>query len=85
MVKHIDRWYLAKKLKGYSKVKVYVKPFSGAKTHCMIDYSKSSVRHDPNHFILHVGTDDFTSEKSPESIAYPSLIWQFLWKMRNEK
>ena len=69
MVKHINGWDLTKKIKGNCKVKVYVKRFSGAKTDCMIDYSKSSVRHDPDHFILHVGANDLKSEKSPEFIA----------------
>ena len=45
---------------------VYMKPLLGAKTVCMLDYSKFSVRDDRDHFILHVGTNDLKSEKSPE-------------------
>ena len=66
MVKHISGWVLVKKIKGNCKVKAYVKRFLGAKTDSMIDYSKLSVRYDPDHFILHVGTNDLNSEKSPE-------------------
>ena len=46
MVKHINGWDLEKKIKGNRKVKVYVKPFLRAKTNCMLDNSKPSVRHD---------------------------------------
>ena len=42
----------------------------------MIDYSKPSVRHDPDHFILHIGTNDLKSEKSLDFIAESiSLTW----------
>ena len=46
-----------------------VKTFSGAKTACMHDYVKQSVRNSPDRFILHVGTNDLSSNKSPEEIA----------------
>ena len=49
--------------------RVFVKTFSGAKTTCMNDYAKPSVRSSPDHFILHVGTNDLSSDKSPEEIA----------------
>ena len=35
----------------------------------MKDYLKSSLREDPNHFILHTGTKDLSTERSPELIA----------------
>ena len=35
----------------------------------MHDCVKTSVRSSPDHFILHVGTNDLSSDKSPEEIA----------------
>ena len=46
-----------------------MKKFSGAKTKCMKDYMKPSLRESPDHFILHVGTNDLKTEISPELIA----------------
>ena len=54
MVKHLNGWEMSKKLNA--NCKVFVKTFSGAKTTCMHDYVKPSVRSSPDHFILHVGT-----------------------------
>ena len=67
MVKHLNGWEMSKKLNA--NCKVFVKTFSGAKTTCMHDYVKPSVRSSPDHFILHVGTNDLSSNKSPEEIA----------------
>ena len=35
----------------------------------MKDHVKPSVRYSPDYFILHVGTNDLSSDKSPEEIA----------------
>ena len=35
----------------------------------MITFSKSSLRHETDHFIVHVGINDLKSEKTPECIA----------------
>ena len=67
MVKHLNGWEMSKKLNA--NCKVFVKTFSGAKTTCMNDYVKPSVRSSTDHFILHVGTNDQSSEKSEEEIA----------------
>ena len=67
MVKHINEWKISKRLQ--SDCKVYVKQFSGARTKCMKDYMKPSLRENPDHFILHVGTNDLNTERSPELIA----------------
>ena len=55
MVKHINGWEISKRLQ--SGCKVYVKQFSGTRTKCMKDYMKPSLRGNPDHFILHVGTN----------------------------
>ena len=52
-----------------SNCKIYVKTFSGAMASCMEDYMKSSLRNSPDHFILHVGTNDLSSEKCSMEIA----------------
>ena len=35
----------------------------------MKDYAKRSLRENPDHFILHVGTNDLNTERSPELIV----------------
>lgn len=52
-----------------SKYKLYVRNFSGAKMKCMKDYLKPSLRENPNHRILHVGTNAPNSKRSPELTA----------------
>lgn len=79
--KQVNGWDLAKKMKG--NCKIYVEHFSGAKTDCMIDSSKPSLRDDSGHFILHIGTNDFKLHKTLECIA-ESLI-DFAVSLKNEK
>ena len=67
MVKHLNGWEMSKKLNA--NCKVFVKTFSGAKTTFTHDYVKPSVRSSPDHFILHVGTNDLSLDKYPEEIA----------------
>ena len=56
MIKHVNGWDISKQLPR--KCKVYVKSFSGAKVRCMKDYAKPSIRENPDHVILHIGTND---------------------------
>ena len=49
--------------------KIYVKQFAGANTSCMKYYMQPSLRNAPNHFILHVGTNDLDSDKTAKNIA----------------
>ena len=67
MIKHVNGWEISRKLQG--NCKVYVKHFSGAKTKCMKDYIKPSQRENSDHYILHVGTNDLSLDRSPELIA----------------
>ena len=67
MAKLLNGWEMAKKIQ--SNCKIYVKTFSGATVSCMEDYMKPSLRNPPDHFILHVGTNDLLSEKSSMEIA----------------
>ena len=67
MVKHVYGWEVSKRLQ--SDCKIYVKQFSGARTKYMKDYMKPSLREIPDHFIQHVRTGDFNTERSPKLIA----------------
>ena len=67
MAKHLTRWEMPKILNA--NCRVFVKTFSGAKTTCMNYYVKPSLRSSPDYFILHVGTNDLSSDKSSEEIA----------------
>ena len=66
MVRHLNGWEISKILN--ENCKVFFETFSGAKTTCMNDYVKPSGRSSPDHFILHIGTNDLSSDKSPEEI-----------------
>ena len=81
MVKHLNGWEISKKLNA--NCKVFAKTFSGAKTTSMHDYVKPSVRSSPDHFILHVGTNDLPSDKSLEEIA--RSIIDLATSVKNEK
>ena len=80
-VKHLNGWEMSKKLNAGCKV--FVKTFSGAKTTCMNDYIKASVRSSPDRFIFHVGTNDLSSDKSSEEIA--RSITDLATSIKNEK
>ena len=63
MVKHLQRWDITKRIDN--KRKVYVRQFSGSKLDCMKDCMKPCVReNDPDHLILHVGTNDVPLNKA---------------------
>ena len=66
MIKHVNGQDMSKKLKN---CKVYVKSFSVCKVRCMKDYMKPSMREKPDHTILHVGTNDFNSDRPSDLIA----------------
>ena len=68
MIKHLNGWDMSKKVQK-SECSVYVKSFPGAKTSCMRDYMKTSLRSTPNHFILNVGMNDLNSNQTSEVIA----------------
>ena len=62
MTKLLNGWEMAKKIQ--SNCKIYVKTFSGATVSCIEDYMKPFLRNSPDHFILHVGTNELSSERS---------------------
>ena len=67
MLKHFNDWEMPKKVN--SDCKIFVKHFSGAATNCMEDYMKLSLRKDPNHIILHVGTNDPILDRTSQDIG----------------
>ena len=66
MIKNIKGWETSKKLENAN---VYVRHFSGAKVRCMKNYLKPSLRENTDHFVLHVGTNELGSHRSPDLIA----------------
>ena len=77
ITKLLNGWEMTKRIQ--SDCKIYVKSFSGATVSCMEDYMKPSIRNSPEHFILHVGTNDLYSEKSSKvlQLGVGSVIYNF--------
>ena len=67
MLKHLNGWEMLKKVK--SDCKIFIKHFSGATTNCMEDNMNPYLRKDPNHIILHVGTNDLILDKTSQDIT----------------
>ena len=66
MVKKVNGFYLTRNIKH--KFLVKFRPFSSAKTRCMYDHAKPTIRElNPEHIILHVGTNDLNTEKNSQS------------------
>ena len=80
MTKLLDSWGMAKRIQ--SRCKICVKTFSGATVSCMEDYMKPSLRNLPDHFILHVGTNDLCSEDCSMEIA--ESIINLACRLKNE-
>ena len=57
--------------------------FPGATTPCIIDYMKPWIRAKPNHFVLHVGTNDLNLSKPPDEIA--EAIIDLASELKSEK
>ena len=67
MVKKVNGFYLTRNIKH--KFLVKFRPFSSAKTRCMYDHAKPTIRElNPEHIILHVGTNDLNTEKTASQI-----------------
>ena len=64
MVKDMIGWELSS-----NNEKVVVKHFSGSRTEDMMAYIKPPLKHNPDHFIIHVETNDWRSNQDPETIA----------------
>ena len=82
MIKHLNGWDISKKTHK-SECKIYEKSFASAKTSCMKDYLKPSLRSTPNHFILHVGKNDLNSNQTWEII--PKEIIDLATSLKNNQ
>ena len=80
ITKLLNGWEMAKRIQ--SDCKIYVKSFSGATVSCMEDYMKPSIKNSPDHFILHVGTNDLYSENSSMEMA--ESITNKAFRLKNE-
>ena len=68
MVKNLKGFLLTRKLNDKCLVKV--RPFNSAKVRCTHDHAKPTVRDfDPNHIILHCGTNNPNSDRTSSQIA----------------
>ena len=68
MIKKVDRYLRANSIKH--KYLVKVRPFLAAKAGDMFDYVKPIQRDfDPDAYILHIGTNDLTTDKKPDEIC----------------
>ena len=68
MVKHIKGWDLSAKLDHHHNI--YVRNIPRTKVRSMKDYTKPCTREEnPDHIILHVGTNDLSSDNSPERVG----------------
>ena len=66
IIKNINGYELSNQVE---KGKIYVKSYSGSKIRCREDHTKPTSRTDPDHLILHVGTNDLPTRKNSDEIA----------------
>ena len=66
ILKHVKSYSLSKSV---DNCKVYVKVFPGARVRCMQVYVRPTIRENPDHIILHVGTNDPATNIPPEKVA----------------
>ena len=66
LIKNIEQYKMQQCLKRNEKI--YVKSFPGATTIDMADHARPSQRYSPDCFILHTGSNDLRSTKTPEQI-----------------
>ena len=82
MVKKIDGYLLTSSINHRYIVKV--RPFLSTKTIDMVDYIKPTQRvFNPDVYLLHVGTNDLSSNKSPEQISLDILNLTNVLKLDN--
>ena len=61
----MNNYEITKKL---DNCKVHVKNFSGAKIKCMDDYAQPTIRTNPDHIVIHIGTNDLPSKKPRDNV-----------------
>ena len=78
ILKHVNSYEITKKL---DNCKVYVKIFSGEKIKCMEDYAQTTIRTNPDHIVIYLGTNDLSSKK--ESAGISSAIVYLTLKLKS--
>ena len=68
---------------GRCLVKLLTANFSGAKIKGMNNYIKPALREDPNHFILHIGTNDITKASKFEELIAEEIL-ELALKLKSE-
>ena len=66
IIKHVKGYTISSSL---DNCKVSVKDFPGARVPCMQDYVRAALKENPDHIIIHVGTNDLASNTSVEKVA----------------
>ena len=66
IIKHVKSYSLSESL---DNCKICVKDLPCARVRCMQDYVRPTIRENPNHIILHVGTNDLTTNIPPEKVV----------------
>ena len=66
IVKHISASDISRQIEN---CKVYAKGFSGAKTEYMNNYAQPTTRENPDHILIHVGTNDLPTRRQRDVIA----------------
>lgn len=60
-------------LQQLENANVYVKSFSGARISFMSDYAKPTLRLNPDHTVLYIGTHDLPTKK--DLMKLPGILW----------
>ena len=66
IIKYIKGYTISSLLDNY---KVYVKDFPGARVRCIQDYVRPTLRENPDHVIIHIGTNDLASNTPAKKVA----------------
>ena len=66
IIKYVQGYTISSSL---DNCKVYVKDFPGARVRCMQDYVRPTLRENPDHVIIHIGTNDLASNTPAEKVA----------------
>ena len=65
IIKHINGYNISRQIEN---CRVYVKGFPGAKTECMKDYAQPTTRENPDHILIHIGTNGLPTRRQPDAI-----------------
>ena len=65
-MKHIKGYIISTSL---DNCKVYVKDFPGARVRCMQDYIRPTLKENPDHIVIHVGTNNLALNTPAEKVA----------------